>query len=233
MEAIRRQGIAYSKLAIARSLKLFLDEYDFLEFNLVSSTSYSRYFSYSCYEVVKFLFCDVMGQRDQSLFNNVLHQDINLDKTYLLLVQDLFHAILVSILHDVDSWNNCDSLGVANHHTFSFLENDSYVFDGSLFSLLGDHCVKFQEKIVEHFQYVLTSLDTYVKNLVEQILVDKPLMVVNGLLEHLWHGLKLLFVEISLKTLFERAFGFKFFLCIIRSSYFRRSLKPKWVLILK
>ncbi|KAI5664025.1 hypothetical protein M9H77_23348 [Catharanthus roseus] len=71
---------------------------------------------------------------------------------------------------------------VANHHTFGFLENNSYVFDGSLFYLLGDHCVKFQEEIVEHFQYVLTSLDTYVKNL------------------------------ISFKTLFERAFGFKFFL---------------------
>ncbi|KAI5664039.1 hypothetical protein M9H77_23362 [Catharanthus roseus] len=29
----------------------------------------------------------------------------------------------------------------------------------------GDHCVKFQEETTAHFQYVLTSLDTYVKNL--------------------------------------------------------------------
>ncbi|KAI5681321.1 hypothetical protein M9H77_02548 [Catharanthus roseus] len=99
-----------------------------------------------------------------------------------------------------------------NHHTFSFLENNSYAFDGSLIPLLGDHCVKIQEEIVEHFQYVFTSLDTYVKHLVEQILVDKPLTVVNGLLEHLWHGHKLLFVEISFKTLFERAYGSEFFL---------------------
>ncbi|KAI5677752.1 hypothetical protein M9H77_08702 [Catharanthus roseus] len=50
--------------------------------------------------------------------------------------------------------------------------------DGPLFSLLGDHCVKFQEEVVENFQYVLTSLDTYVKNLVEQVILDKPLLVV-------------------------------------------------------
>ncbi|KAI5667897.1 hypothetical protein M9H77_17750 [Catharanthus roseus] len=83
-------------------------------------------------------------------------------------------------MDDFDTWNNCDPLGIANHHTFGFLENDSYVFDGSLFSLLGDHSVKFQEEIVKHFKYVSTFLDTYVKNLVERILVDKPLMVVNG-----------------------------------------------------
>ncbi|KAI5654536.1 hypothetical protein M9H77_31723 [Catharanthus roseus] len=218
MDAIGRQEIAYSKLTRARS-KCFKDEgcdendYVFLEINLPCSISYSCYVSYSCYGVDKFLFCGVMGQRNHSLFVNVPHQVINHDRTHVLVVQHLFLAILVFILHDGDPWNNnCASLRDTNHHTFGFLENNSYVFDGSLFSSLGDHCVKFQEKIVEHFQYVLTSLDTYVKNLVEQILADKTLMVVNGLLEHLWHGLKLLFVEISFKTVFERAFCFKFFL---------------------
>ncbi|KAI5653129.1 hypothetical protein M9H77_30316 [Catharanthus roseus] len=136
-----------------KELKLFLDAYVFLELNLARSTSYSCYISYSCYKVDRFLFCGVMGQRDYSLIFNVPYQVINLDKTHLLVVQDLFHAILVSILHDVDPWNNCASLRVANHHTFGFLENNSYVFDGLNFP-----------------------------------------------------------VEISFKTLFERAFGFKFFL---------------------
>ncbi|KAI5681793.1 hypothetical protein M9H77_03021 [Catharanthus roseus] len=226
MEAIGRQEIAYSKLARARffmcaeileakhgkcredrllllrynKLKLFLDGYVFLEFNLTRSTSYSRYFSYSCYEVVRFLFFDVMGQRDHSLFFNVLCQVINLDRTPLSMVQDLIHDSLVFIAHDVEPWNICDSFGDANHCTFNFLGNNSYGFDGSSFSLLGDHCDKFQVEVVEHYQYVLTSLDTYVKNLVEQILVDKPLLVVKGLLEHLWHALKFFFVEISFKN---------------------------------
>ncbi|KAI5667127.1 hypothetical protein M9H77_16980 [Catharanthus roseus] len=137
-------------------------------------------------------------------------------------------------LDEKSSFFDCiSSLGVANHHTFGFLENNSYGFDGSLFSLLGDRCVKFQEEVVEHFQYVLTSLDTYVNDLVEQILVDKPLLVVKGLLEHFWHRLKFLFVERSFKTLFEKAFGSNSFMCIIRSSCCQRSLKTKWVLILK
>ncbi|KAI5676011.1 hypothetical protein M9H77_06961 [Catharanthus roseus] len=126
----------------------------------------------------KLLFYGVMGQRDHALFVNVLHQAINLDRNHFLVVQDLFHAILVFISHDADLWNNCDSLGVANHQNFGFLENKSYRFDGSLFSLLGDHFVKFQEE---------------------------------GLLENLSHGLNFLPVEITFKTLFERAFAFKFF----------------------
>ncbi|KAI5667979.1 hypothetical protein M9H77_17832 [Catharanthus roseus] len=85
-----------------------------------------------------------MEQWDHSLFVNVPYQVINLDRTYLLVVNDLFHAILVSISYDVDPLNNCDSSGVANHHTFGLLENNSY--DGTLFSLLGDHCVEFQEE---------------------------------------------------------------------------------------
>ncbi|KAI5681420.1 hypothetical protein M9H77_02648 [Catharanthus roseus] len=101
--------------------------------------------------------------------------------------------------------------GVANHHTFGFLEHKSYGFDGSLCSLLGDHCVKFQEEVVEHSQYVLTSFDTYVKNFVGKILVNNLLLVEKGLLEHSWHGLNFLLVEITFKTLFERAFGFKSF----------------------
>ncbi|KAI5672705.1 hypothetical protein M9H77_13069 [Catharanthus roseus] len=155
------------------SLGKSLENKYFLELNHTCSIFYSRYISYYYYE-------------DHSLFINVPYQVKNLDRTYLLVVRDLFHVILVSISHDVDPWNNCDSLGIANHHTF------------------------FQEEVVEHFQYVLTFLDTYVKNIVEKILVDKPLLVVKVLLEHLWHGLKFLFVEISFKTLFERGFGFKF-----------------------
>ncbi|KAI5653477.1 hypothetical protein M9H77_30664 [Catharanthus roseus] len=62
----------------------------------------------------RMLFGDVMEQRDHSLFVNVPYQVINLDSTYLLVVKDLFHAIFVSVSHDVDPWNNCDSLGVAN-----------------------------------------------------------------------------------------------------------------------
>ncbi|KAI5653343.1 hypothetical protein M9H77_30530 [Catharanthus roseus] len=99
-------------------------------------------------------------------------------------------------------FDSISSLGAANHYTFGFLQNNSYVFGGSLFSLL----------VVEHFQYVLTSFDTYVKNCVEQILVDGPLFVVKGLLEHFLYGLKFFLVEISFKTLLERAFGFNFFL---------------------
>ncbi|KAI5653046.1 hypothetical protein M9H77_30233 [Catharanthus roseus] len=131
----------------------------FLEFDLAYSTSYSRCISYSCYEVVKFLFCDVMGQRDHSLFVNVPHQVINLDRTHLLVVQDSFHDRLVFIAHDVELWNICDSLGDANHRTIGFLGNNSYGFYGSLFSLIGDNCVKFQGEVVEHLQYMLTSLD--------------------------------------------------------------------------
>ncbi|KAI5676613.1 hypothetical protein M9H77_07563 [Catharanthus roseus] len=202
MEAVGKQEIAYYKLARVKyglvllrynifpsnlflfylvfsfkELKLFLNGYVFPDFNLARSTSYSRHFSYSRYEVVRFLFSD---------------QIIDPDRTHLLVVQDLFHVILDSISHDVDLWNNSDSLGVANHHTFGFLENKSYGFDGSLFSLLGDHCVKFQEEVIEHSQYVLTSLDTYVKNLVGKILVRNLLLVEKGLLEHLWHGLNFL-----------------------------------------
>ncbi|KAI5652955.1 hypothetical protein M9H77_30142 [Catharanthus roseus] len=99
----------------------------------------------------RFLFGDVMEQRDHSLFVNVSYQVNNLDRTYLLVVEDLFHAILVSISHDIDPWINCDSLGVANHHNFGFLENNSYGFDSSLFSLLGDHCVKIQEEELRLF----------------------------------------------------------------------------------
>ncbi|KAI5681656.1 hypothetical protein M9H77_02884 [Catharanthus roseus] len=68
-----------------------------------------------------------------------------------------------------------------------------------------------QEEVVEHSQYVLTSLDTYVNNLVGKILVNNLLLVEKGLLEHLWHGLNFLLVEITFKTLFERGFCFKFF----------------------
>ncbi|KAI5681342.1 hypothetical protein M9H77_02569 [Catharanthus roseus] len=107
-------------------------------------------------------------------------------QTYHRWAGTLFHAILVLTSHNVDPWNNCYSLGVSKLHTFDFLENKSYGCDGSLFYLLGGHCVKFQEEVVEHSQYVLTSLDTCVKNLVEQILVDEPLLIV-------------------------KAFGFKFF----------------------
>ncbi|KAI5656986.1 hypothetical protein M9H77_25779 [Catharanthus roseus] len=127
-------------------VELFLDGYVFLELNLACSTFYSRYISYSCYEI--------FGQRDHSLFVNMLYQVINLDRTYLLVVQDLFHAILVFIAHNIEPWNICGSLGNANHRTFGFLEKNSYGFDGFLFSLLGDHCVKFQGEVVEHLQYV-------------------------------------------------------------------------------
>ncbi|KAI5648335.1 hypothetical protein M9H77_34340 [Catharanthus roseus] len=75
--------------------------------------------------------------------------------------QDSIHDILAFIAYDVEPWNIC-VLGDANHRTFSFLGNNSYGFDGSFFSLLGDHCVKFQREVVEHLQYVLTSLDPYV-----------------------------------------------------------------------
>ncbi|KAI5668690.1 hypothetical protein M9H77_18543 [Catharanthus roseus] len=50
----------------------------------------------------RILFCDVMGQRDHSLFVNVLHQFINLDRTHLLVVQHSFHDILVCIAHNVE-----------------------------------------------------------------------------------------------------------------------------------
>ncbi|KAI5663894.1 hypothetical protein M9H77_23217 [Catharanthus roseus] len=66
------------------------------------------------------------------------------------------------IAHDIEPWNICDSSRDANHRTFGFLGSNSYGFDGSLYSLLGDHCVKFQGEVVEHFQYALTFLDPYV-----------------------------------------------------------------------
>ncbi|KAI5667395.1 hypothetical protein M9H77_17248 [Catharanthus roseus] len=47
------------------------------------------------------------------------------------------------------------------------------------------------------------------------------------LLEHLWHGLKLLFVEISFKTLFERAFGFKFFLVHYKEFLFSKDFETQ------
>ncbi|KAI5675996.1 hypothetical protein M9H77_06946 [Catharanthus roseus] len=108
--------------------------------------------------------------------------DQSCDRTHLLVVQDLFHAALVFIAHDVEPWNICDSLRHANHCTFGLLEDNSYGFDGSLFSLLGDHCVKFQGEIVEHLQYVLSSLDPYVMDSIEHNLVEKPLLLVNGLI---------------------------------------------------
>ncbi|KAI5653961.1 hypothetical protein M9H77_31148 [Catharanthus roseus] len=66
-----------------------------------------------------------------SLFVNVPHQVINLDRTRLLVVQDSFHDSLVLIAHNVEPWNICDSLGDANHRTFGFLGNNFYGFDGS------------------------------------------------------------------------------------------------------
>ncbi|KAI5654286.1 hypothetical protein M9H77_31473 [Catharanthus roseus] len=100
-------------------LKLFLDGYIFLAFNLARSTSYSRYISYSCY-------------KDD------------------------------------------------NHPTFGFLGNNYYGFHGSLFSILGDHCVKFQGEVVRYFQYVLTSLDLYVIGFDELNLGEKSLLLVKG-----------------------------------------------------
>ncbi|KAI5672296.1 hypothetical protein M9H77_12660 [Catharanthus roseus] len=97
-----------------KELKLFLDGYDFLVFSLACSTFYSRYISYSCYEIVKFLLCDVIGQRDHSLFVHVLHQ--------------------------------------------------------------------FQGEVVEHLQYVLTSLDPHVMGFDEHNLVEKPLLLVKSLI---------------------------------------------------
>ncbi|KAI5677038.1 hypothetical protein M9H77_07988 [Catharanthus roseus] len=109
-----------------KELKLFLDRYSFLEFNLARSTSYSRYFSHSCYE----------------------------------------------------PWNICDSLGMLTIAPSVFLEKISYCFDGSLFSLLGDHCVKIQGEVVKHSQYVLTFLDPYVIGFDELNLVEKPLLLI-------------------------------------------------------
>ncbi|KAI5681715.1 hypothetical protein M9H77_02943 [Catharanthus roseus] len=102
-------------------------------------------------------------------FDHILYEDCCENSPYDIHkgYHGLIHDSLVFIAHDVKPWNICDSLGDANHCTFCFLENNSYGFDGSLFSLLGDNCVKFQEDVVERFQYVLTSLDTYVKNLVQ------------------------------------------------------------------
>ncbi|KAI5667894.1 hypothetical protein M9H77_17747 [Catharanthus roseus] len=115
----------------------------------------------------------------------------NCDITHLLVIQDLFHAIFVFIAHDVEPWNISNSLENANGHTFGFLENNSYGFDGSLFSLLGDHCAKFQGEVVEHFQYALTSLDPYVMGFVEHNHVEKPLLLVNGLIVKFVKGLNL------------------------------------------
>ncbi|KAI5676917.1 hypothetical protein M9H77_07867 [Catharanthus roseus] len=64
---------------------------------------------------------------------------INLDRTHLLVIKDSIHDSLVFITHDVEPWNIYDSLGDANHRTFGLLGNNSYGFDGSLFSLLGDY----------------------------------------------------------------------------------------------
>ncbi|KAI5662715.1 hypothetical protein M9H77_22038 [Catharanthus roseus] len=135
-------------------------------------------------------------------------------------------SVEVHVEEEISKEDFCDSMKVANHQTIGSLENNSYGFNGSLFSLLGDHCVKFQEEVVEHFQYVWTSLDTYEKNL-EKILVDKPLLVVKGLLKHLWHGLKFLFVEISFKTYLKGLLVSNSFIRSVRSSCCRRSLKTK------
>ncbi|KAI5678511.1 hypothetical protein M9H77_09461 [Catharanthus roseus] len=66
-----------------------------------------------------------------------------------------------------EPWNTSDSLGVTNHCTFSFLENNFYDF--------YDHCVKFQGEVVEHLKYVLTSLDPYVMDFDERNLLVKGL----------------------------------------------------------
>ncbi|KAI5668713.1 hypothetical protein M9H77_18566 [Catharanthus roseus] len=215
-----------------KELKLFLDGYVFLKFNLACSTSYSRYISYSCYEVVKFLFYEVMGQRDHSLFVNVPHQVVNLDRNHFLMDKDLCHDFLFFISNDVDPWNICDSLGDANHYTFGFLGNNSYGFDGSLISLLSDHCVEFQGEAVEHLQYVLTSLDPYVIGFVEQNLVEKSLLLVHGLIVKSCQKLKFL-MEISFKTLFEKAFGIKFFHLHYKEFLLSKDFENQMILVLK
>ncbi|KAI5664470.1 hypothetical protein M9H77_23793 [Catharanthus roseus] len=92
----------------------------------------------------KLLLC--YGDSSMSIFSNLFlfylvfsFKELKLFSygTHLLVVQDSFHDSLVFIAHDVEPWNICDSLGDANHCTFSFLGNNSYGFDGSLFSLLG------------------------------------------------------------------------------------------------
>ncbi|KAI5667734.1 hypothetical protein M9H77_17587 [Catharanthus roseus] len=87
--------------------------------------------------------------------------------------------------HDYSD-QNC---GDANHRTFGFLGNNSYDFDGSLFSLLGDHYVKFQGEVVKHLQYVLASLDPYVIGFDELNRVEKPLLLVKGLIVKSLKGL--------------------------------------------
>ncbi|KAI5671533.1 hypothetical protein M9H77_11897 [Catharanthus roseus] len=175
-------------------LKLFLDGYVF--FSLILHVLPPILVTFLIFaEVIIFLFCDVMGQRDHSLFVNVLHQGINLDRTHLLVVRDLFHDSLVFIAHDVEPWNICDSLGDANYRTFGFLGNNSYSFYGSLFSLPGDHCVKFQGEVVEHLQYVLTSLDPYVIGFDELNLVEKLLLIMKGLITPMWGMLPSYFLD--------------------------------------
>ncbi|KAI5675869.1 hypothetical protein M9H77_06819 [Catharanthus roseus] len=66
-------------------------------------------------------------------------------------------------------------------------------------------------EVVEHLQYVLTSLDPYLMGFVEHNLVEKSLLLVNGLIEKSCQRLIFQIVEIAFKTLFEKAFGFKFF----------------------
>ncbi|KAI5671376.1 hypothetical protein M9H77_11740 [Catharanthus roseus] len=51
--------------------------------------------------VNRLFFGNVMEQRDHFLFVKVPYQVNNLDRTYLLVVKDLFHAIPVSTSHDV------------------------------------------------------------------------------------------------------------------------------------
>ncbi|KAI5667910.1 hypothetical protein M9H77_17763 [Catharanthus roseus] len=155
-ESSRGIKLPQAKIEIEGSVEVHVEEEmskeDFCEF--MSDMSFEEKESIEIERkgrVNRLLFGDVLEQKDHSLFVNVPYQVNNLDRTYLLVVKDLFHAILVSISYDVVPWNNCDSLGVANHHTFGFIVNNSYGLDGSLFSLPGNRCVKFQEEDLKLF----------------------------------------------------------------------------------
>ncbi|KAI5664061.1 hypothetical protein M9H77_23384 [Catharanthus roseus] len=137
----------------------------------------------SLYQIHKLL-CPsrVSSQSHKNLGTKVYLLD-NLDRNNIFVVNDSSHDDLHIVSDAIEPREIDHFIQCANHHTIGFLENNCYGFDDSLISLLGDPYVNFQGELVEDFEYLLPSRDTYVKSFVDHTLVDKRLLLVNGLFE--------------------------------------------------
>ncbi|KAI5681860.1 hypothetical protein M9H77_03088 [Catharanthus roseus] len=154
--------------------------------------------------------CEFMGQRVHSLILNVPYQIGNLYRNHCLVVNDLSHDGFSMVSYKVVPWILYDSLGNVQH-TLSLLENNYYGFDESLISFISDLSDKFQGEFIEKCAFLLPPLGPYVLGFVNYFLVDKPLLLANGLFENSCQWPKFLIVEGSFKMLLQDVFSFKFF----------------------